>query len=246
MTGEKLSSFFQSWRHVPRKRAKNRRKCLLVAVHCGCARQLQIFMQEQSHTPFTPRILLFQLRTDSSCPGSSWDHGNSEIVSENLPNTSCLRPSTPTHTRYLPPSCEWKSGQTGTLCLGRSGCGRARELEQLTLPSLEICLLIFQNPVQSLLVYGGFPSSLGQHYVLTSCSPGDQSQYSNHSARYGMLQYSVTSPPKFYRCITCPGTCHLDQLTTVDRVTILNFPAAHLVSNKSDRHSQFGFISKLK
>lgn len=44
MTGEKLSSSFQSWRHVPRKPARNRRKCLLVAVHCGCARQLQIFM----------------------------------------------------------------------------------------------------------------------------------------------------------------------------------------------------------
>lgn len=201
MTGEKLSSSFQSWRHVPRKPAKNRRKCLLVAVHCGCARQLQIFMQKQSHTPFTPRILLFQLRTDPSHPGSSWDHGNSEILSENLPNTSCLRPSTPTHTRYLPPSCEWKSGQTGTLCLGRSGCGGVGGAG-IALPSLEICLLIFQNPVQSLLVYGGFPSSLGQHYVLTSCSPGDLSQYSNHSARCGVLRYSVTSSSEFYRYLS--------------------------------------------
>lgn len=61
--------------------------CLPVAVHCGCERQLQIVMWKQSHTLFTPRILLFQLRTDSSHPGSSWDHGNSEILSENLPNT---------------------------------------------------------------------------------------------------------------------------------------------------------------
>lgn len=127
---------------------------------------------------------------------------------ETLRSFQRISPTRPVSDQVLPPTRDichravsGKSGQTGTLCLGRSGCGGAGRAG-IALPSLEICLLIFQNPVQSLLVYGGFPSSPGQHYVLTSCSPGDLSQYSNHSARCGVLRYSVTSPPEFYRYLS--------------------------------------------